>query len=137
MKIAVAGKGGVGKTIVSAMMVRKLIEYGKGPILVIDADPNANLNILLGVNYTRTVSDIVEEFKTRTSRGVSKVDILKMEFQDILVEEEHFDLVVMGAPEGPGCYCAVNDILRERLLPHKSKDLGIEKIERLRRSVSL
>ena len=113
MKIAVAGKGGVGKTIVSAMMVRKLIEYGKGPILVIDADPNANLNILLGVNYTRTVSDIVEEFKTRTSRGVSKVDILKMNFQDIIVEEEHFDLVVMGVPEGPGCYCAVNDILRE------------------------
>ena len=115
MKIAVAGKGGVGKTIISAMMVRKLIEYGKGPILVIDADPNANLNILLGVNYTRTVSDILEEFKTRTSRGVSKVDVLKMEFQDILVEKEHFDLVVMGAPEGPGCYCAVNDIVREIL----------------------
>ncbi len=115
MKIAVAGKGGVGKTIVSAMMVRKLIEYGKGPILVIDADPNANLNILLGVNYTRTVSDIVEEFKTRTSGGVSKVDILKMNFQDIIVEEEHFDLVVMGVPEGPGCYCAVNDIVREIL----------------------
>ncbi|MCD6080130.1 MAG: AAA family ATPase [Candidatus Omnitrophica bacterium] len=115
MKIAIAGKGGVGKTIISALLVRELIEHGKGPILVIDADPNANLNIPLGIDYNGTIADIVEELKTRARSGISKVDILKMEFQNIITEEENFDFLVMGAPEGPGCYCAVNDILREIL----------------------
>lgn len=113
MKIAVAGKGGVGKTIISAFLVRELIEHNKGPVLVIDSDPNANLNIPLGITYFRTISDIAEEFKAKTGTGMNKVDILKREFQDIIVEEENFDFLAMGAPEGPGCYCAVNDLLRE------------------------
>jgi CO dehydrogenase maturation factor len=113
MKIAVAGKGGVGKTIISAFLVRELIEHNKVPVLVIDSDPNANLHIPLGITYSRTISDIVEGFKAKTGTGMSKVDILKMEFQDIIIEEENFDFLAMGVPEGPGCYCAVNDILRE------------------------
>ncbi len=112
--IAVAGKGGVGKTTVSALLIRHLLKIDK-PILAIDADPNANLNVALGLEHSDTISDIREEAKKSSSASFSKTDLFNMRLQEIIVEGEGIDLLVMGRPEGPGCYCAINNILREYL----------------------
>ena len=112
--IAVAGKGGVGKTTVAALLVQHLLR-GSGPVLAIDADPNSNLNALLGFEYKETISDIREEAKRFSSVSSSKSDFFSMRLEEILAEGDGVDLLVMGRPEGPGCYCAVNNILREYL----------------------
>lgn len=116
MKIVIAGKGGVGKTLIAGLFVLRLSKFKKGNILAIDADPNSNLNMVLGVNYKGTVSDIAEELKRPPKEaGISRLDYLRMALQDIILEDEAFDLLVMGRPEKAGCYCAVNDLLRNTI----------------------
>jgi len=115
--IAVAGKGGTGKTTLAGLIVRVLKERGEGPVLAIDADPSSNLHAVLGLPLERTVGDIREEAgeKARSGRleaGVAKADLLDYEINASLVESEGVDLLAMGRPEGPGCYCAANSMLR-------------------------
>jgi CO dehydrogenase maturation factor len=115
--IAVAGKGGTGKTTISALIVDHLVNHGKGSVLAIDADPSTNLNLALGVPLDDTVGDVREETATavggsRAMGGLSKWDYLDFRINEALVEERGFDLLAMGRPEGPGCYCAANNILR-------------------------
>ena len=113
--IAVTGKGGVGKTTVAALVVRALVEAGKGAVLAVDADPNLNLDAALGVRATDTVGDVREEGLDRTATlpgGMAKAQFLELRIQQALVESKGFDLLAMGRPEGPGCYCFANTILR-------------------------
>ena len=112
--VAVAGKGGVGKTTISAMLVHHLLKIDK-PVLAVDADPNSNLNAALGLEYEETIADIREEVKKQTPESFSKSDFFSLKLEEAMVEGNGFDLLVMGRPEGPGCYCAVNNILREYL----------------------
>jgi len=115
--IAIAGKGGTGKTTIAGLLIRCLKERRAGSILAIDADPASNLNSVLGLPLYRTVGDIREDTadKTRTGRlepGISKQDLLDYEINQSLVEGDGVDLLAMGRPEGPGCYCAANNMLR-------------------------
>ncbi len=125
--IALAGKGGTGKTTVAAMVIKYLLEKQESPILAIDADPSANLNMVLGVELDWTVGEIREDMleKVKSSAaaggaamgslagGMSKRDYLSYEIQSSVIESDRFDLIAMGRSEGPGCYCAVNHNLRE------------------------
>ena len=115
--IAVAGKGGTGKTTISALLIDYLTKGKKGAVLAIDADPSTNLNLALGVPLDDTVGDVREETATavgggQAMAGMSKWDYLDFRINEALVEEMAFDLLAMGRPEGPGCYCAANNILR-------------------------
>jgi CO dehydrogenase maturation factor len=115
--IAVSGKGGTGKTLVSSLLIKILSETGKD-VLAIDADPDSNLPEALGVEVVKTVGDIREELKQETAEGkipagMNKWDILDYKIMESVVESPEFDLVVMGRPEGSGCYCAVNNMLRK------------------------
>jgi CO dehydrogenase maturation factor len=115
--IAVAGKGGTGKTTISALVIDYLARNKRGTVLAIDADPSTNLNLALGVPLYDTVGDVREETATavgggRALGGLSKWDYLDLRINEALVEETSFDLLAMGRPEGPGCYCAANNILR-------------------------
>jgi CO dehydrogenase maturation factor len=110
--IAMAGKGGTGKTTVAAMLLRYLLENGKTPVLAVDADANSNFHEVLGLEVEHTVGEAREEMK----RGGGLVDITKdqlieMRINQCLVEADGFDLIVMGQPEGPGCYCAANNLI--------------------------
>ena len=113
--LTVAGKGGVGKTAISSMLIDLLSK--KGVVLAIDADPSTNLNTALGMPLEATVGDAREDVteaitKGKTSPGVSKQDMLEMKIRGALVESSKIDLLAMGRPEGPGCYCAANHMLR-------------------------
>ena len=115
--IAVAGKGGTGKTTISALIIDYLTRRQRGSVLAIDADPSTNLNLALGVPLYDTVGDVREETATvaggaKALAGLSKWDYLDLRINEALVEETAFDLLAMGRPEGPGCYCAANNILR-------------------------
>ena len=120
--IALAGKGGTGKTTVAALAIKTLIAQGAQKILAIDADPSANLNLALGLPLEQTIGDIREEMLEQVNPmngtlsgrpGMNKFDYLDYEIEYALVEGDHVDLLAMGRPEGPGCYCAVNHILRD------------------------
>jgi len=125
--IALAGKGGVGKTTVAGMIIKFLIQNQTGSILAIDADPSSNLNMVLGLDLEWTVGDIredmLEQVKTSLVKGgaamgampggVNKRDYLDYQIRSSLAEGSRFDLIAMGRGEGPGCYCAVNHNLRE------------------------
>ena len=113
-RIAVAGKGGTGKTTLSALITTYFVQAGKTPILAVDADPNANLNEALGVDYDRSVVETVDEVMAdgAVPAGIPKSDFVEYQVQDALVESKGFDLLVMGHTEGPGCYCHANDLLR-------------------------
>ncbi|NUQ37332.1 MAG: AAA family ATPase [Caldilineales bacterium] len=125
--IALAGKGGVGKTTIAALIIRYLMQTQTGPILAIDADPSSNLNMALGLDLGWTVGDIRENIlsevqKSLTAGGaamgtlpgaVTKREYLDYEIRAALAEGDRFDLIAMGRSEGPGCYCAVNHNLRE------------------------
>ncbi len=116
--IAISGKGGTGKTTIAAMIVRWLSERDGGPVLAVDADANVNLNELLGVKIEETIGTIREEMKNSVSDlpgGMTKQQFLEYKIQSSLVETEGFDLIAMGRPEGPGCYCYANNLLREIL----------------------
>lgn len=117
MIIAVSGKGGTGKTMVSATLVKLLAQTDKD-ILAIDADPDSNLPEALGVPVEKTVGDVREELKKDTAAGnipvgANKWDILDYKIMESIIETPDFDLLVMGRPEGSGCYCAVNNMLRK------------------------
>ena len=113
--IAVAGKGGVGKTTLCGLLIQYLCEQKKGPILAVDADANSNLNEVLGVEVEATLGDIREEIaRAETAKenpipaGVSKADYAEFKFNSALIEDDDFDMLVMGRTQGKGCYCFVN-----------------------------
>ncbi len=113
--IALTGKGGVGKTTLSSLIIKWLVTRGETPVLAVDADSNANLDEALGVSYTATVGGIREDALriAKELTGISKQEFLDLRVQEALVECEGFDLIVMGRPEGPGCYCFANNVLRD------------------------
>lgn len=112
--IAVAGKGGTGKTTTSVLVTRYLSNSEYSPILAVDADPNSNLGETMGIEVPKTVGDIREDFMRDPQglpQGMDKVNYLEMLMNQILIERKDFDLLVMGRQEGTGCYCMVNNIL--------------------------
>ncbi|MFA5859088.1 MAG: AAA family ATPase [Elusimicrobiota bacterium] len=112
-RIAVAGKGGVGKTTFTAVVINLLKKAGVAPVLAVDADPNANLHEYLGLKYEHKVSDIREELSGNVvPKGMSKSEYIEWQISNALVESSGVDLLVMGHPEGRGCYCFVNELLR-------------------------
>jgi CO dehydrogenase maturation factor len=115
--IAVAGKGGSGKTTLASLIIRFLHRQG-GPILVVDADPNSNLGMSLGLSARKTIGQVQEEFmgeKLNIPPGLSKQAWLEVKLHELVEESEGIDLIVMGRPDGPGCYCSVNAMLRDYL----------------------
>lgn len=119
--IAVAGKGGVGKTTICGMIVEYLSEHRKTPILVVDADPNSNLNEVLGVEAEVTLGEIREEIAHAEQEdspipgGMSKPDYAEYRFNSALIEEDDFDMLIMGRTQGTGCYCFVNGLLQTQI----------------------
>lgn len=143
--IAVAGKGGVGKTTLCGMLIQYLCEQGKGPVLAVDADANSNLNEVLGVRVDTTLGDVREEIaRAEMSKenpiptGMSKADYAELRFEDALVEDDDFDLLVMGRTQGKGCYCFVNGLLQSQLAKYQNhypyfvvdNEAGMEHISR-------
>ena len=120
--IAVAGKGGVGKTTLTGLFIQSLCESGKGPLLVVDADANANLNEVLGVEMPVTLGEIREEIeragsdpKIKIPVSMTKQEYLEYRMEDALAEEKEYDLMVMGRSQGAGCYCFVNNLVQARI----------------------
>lgn len=117
--IALAGKGGTGKTSIAGLTVRYLVEKKQGPVLAVDADSNACLNEALGVEVHTTVGKLressLETIRSGASRpgGMSMEELFEYQVNQALIEASGFDLLVMGRPEGPGCYCAANNIIRK------------------------
>lgn len=143
--IAVAGKGGVGKTTLCGLLIQYLCESGKGPVLAVDADANSNLNEVLGVEVEATLGDIREEIaraemasKNPIPAGMSKADYAEFKFAGALTEEDDFDLLVMGRTQGKGCYCFVNGLLQSQLAKYQNNypyfvvdnEAGMEHISR-------
>lgn len=119
--IAVAGKGGTGKTTITGLVIDYLVKKGEGPILAVDADANSNLNEVLGEKIETTLGEIREEINRRESTGgsfpggMTKAQYLQYRLNVSITEGNGYDLLVMGRSEGVGCYCYVNGILREQL----------------------
>ena len=110
--IAMAGKGGTGKTTVAGMLLRYLLEHGKKPVLAVDADANSNLNEVLGLEVDSSVGAAREEMKKSGGMvDMTKDQLIEMRINQCLVEADGFDLIAMGQPEGPGCYCAANHLV--------------------------
>jgi CO dehydrogenase maturation factor len=111
--IAVSGKGGTGKTTVSALLVRCLVEAGQTPVLAVDADPNANLHEALGLPSPESLGSMREDAFTKSiPSGMSRTDYIRYRFRKVIMEEKGYDLLVMGRPEGSGCYCFAHDLLQ-------------------------
>jgi len=115
--ISVAGKGGTGKTTLSALLIRYLQEKAGGAVLAVDADPNANLHEALGLSVDSTVADILVGAKTSSQvpSGMDRPSFIEYELHTALVESRGLDLLVMGGPEGPGCYCFPNEMLKHHV----------------------
>ena len=113
--IAIAGKGGTGKTTLAALIVRLLRDRKAGSILAVDADPNSNLAEVLGVQAKQTIGSILDQIALSPAdvpAGMSKDRFIEYQVQTAIQEADGFDLLTMGKPEGPGCYCYVNNVLR-------------------------
>jgi len=114
--IAIAGKGGTGKTTLAALIIKALKSRKAGSVLAIDADPNSNLGETLGIKNISSIVEIVDDISEKPEKipgGMTKDRYLDMKIQEVLNEEEGFDLLSMGRPEGPGCYCFINNLLRD------------------------
>ena len=109
--IAMAGKGGTGKTTVSALLIKYMLKKKLTPVLAVDADPNTNLNELLELEVGLTIGQIRKEIKGDIPAHMSRDQYMEMKVHQSLIEETGFDLMVMGQPDGPGCYCAANQFL--------------------------
>ncbi len=138
--IALAGKGGTGKTTVAGMLLKYLLRKEKTPVLAVDADSNANLNEVLGLEVTDTLGNAREEMKKgKVPSGMTKDVFMSMKLEEAVSEADGYDLVVMGQPEGSGCYCAANSLLTgflERLTGNYAyvvmdNEAGMEHISRL------
>jgi CO dehydrogenase maturation factor len=138
--IALAGKGGVGKTTVAGLLIKYLVAKGNTPILAVDADSNANLNEVLGLEVKDTLGQAREDMKKgKVPPGMTKDIFMSMRLEEAVAEEDGFDLVVMGTPEGAGCYCAANTLLAgflEKLVDNYAyvvmdNEAGMEHISRL------
>ena len=140
VSISLAGKGGTGKTTVAGMLVKYLIARQKSPVLAVDADSNANLNEVLGVEVADTLGNAREEMKKGVvPSGMTKDVFMSMKLDQAIVGTDGFDLIVMGQPEGAGCYCAANSLLTnflDRLIGNypyivTDNEAGMEHISRL------
>jgi CO dehydrogenase maturation factor len=138
--IALAGKGGTGKTTIAGMLIKYLVNIGKAPILAVDADSNANLNEVLGLEVFDTLGGAREDMKKGVvPSGMTKDVFMDMKLQQAIIESDGYDLVVMGQPEGPGCYCAANTLLTgflDKLIGNypyivMDNEAGMEHISRL------
>ena len=135
MVLAIAGKGGVGKTTITALMIRILSGAKRRSILAIDANPDSNLSNVLGISVTQTVGTVTNELKKSIGKAEiapekSKREILEYRIFDILKETPNFDLLVMGRTEGEGCYCLINDLLTDIIdTISKNYDLTIMDME--------
>ncbi len=120
LTIAVAGKGGVGKTTTCGMIIDYLCKKKNGPVLVVDADANSNLNEVLGVEVETSLGQIREEMaqaelKGTIPAGMTKADYADFKFNSALIEDDDFDMLVMGRTQGKGCYCYVNGVLKSQV----------------------
>ncbi len=138
--IAVAGKGGTGKTTLAGLLIKYMVKTGRTPILAVDADSNFNLNEVLGVKVSDTLGNAREDMKKgRVPAGMTKDVFMSMRMEEAVIETGDFDLIVMGQPEGAGCYCAANSLLTnciERLTDNypyivMDNEAGMEHISRL------
>ena len=138
--LAFSGKGGVGKTTIGGMLVRYLVEELRGgPVLAVDADPNSNLNEVLGMAVTATIGEARELMKKDVPKGMTKDVWFEYKVHEAIMEGKGFDLLVMGRPEGPGCYCAANSIAKQSIDSLKSNyafvvvdnEAGMEHMSRL------
>lgn len=143
--IAIAGKGGVGKTTTCGLLIDYLCKKYKKPVLAVDADANSNLNEVLGVELETTLGDIREELANAELAavspippGVSKQDYANFKFNDAIIEADDFDMLVMGRTQGKGCYCYVNGVLQAQIQKYSShydyvvvdNEAGMEHISR-------
>ena len=143
--IAVAGKGGVGKTTLCGLLIQYLCEKGKTPVLAVDVDANSNLNEVLGVEVERTLGEVREQIENAANSAknpipasMSKADYAEIMLNRCLVEEDDYDMLVMGRTQGKGCYCYVNGLLQaqvQRLTPNYKymvvdNEAGMEHISR-------
>ncbi len=138
--IALAGKGGTGKTTMAGLLIKYMTAKGMTPILAVDADANANLNEVLGLDVTDTLGDAREDMKKgNVPNGMTKDVFISMRMEEAIIEAEGYDLIVMGQPEGSGCYCAANSLLAgflEKLTDNypyiiMDNEAGMEHISRL------
>jgi len=115
--IAISGKGGSGKTTIAAMIIRALTEQSAGPVLAVDADPNSCLGLTMGIEVSTTVAEIREKARSKepNTEGMDRIRLFEYGLQQAVIEAKGFDLLTMGRPEGPDCYCAVNNLLRRFL----------------------
>jgi CO dehydrogenase maturation factor len=139
--IALAGKGGTGKTTMAGLLVRSLVERKAGSVLAVDADPNSNLGEVLGLAGEQTIGQILDDVAANADKipgGMSKDRYIEYKVQTTVTEGNGFDLLTMGKPEGPGCYCYVNNVLRgvvDRLIKDYSyvvidNEAGLEHLSR-------
>lgn len=139
--LAFGGKGGSGKTTLSALVLRQLIRCGHKPVLAVDADPNATLSLALGVTVEGTIADLRDDMYEAAQKPseISKQRLMDQWLGQLLCEQEGFDLLTMGRPEGPKCYCYVNSLLRRYLSVLRSNyayvivdcEAGMEYLSRL------
>jgi CO dehydrogenase maturation factor len=142
--IAVAGKGGTGKTTTCGIIIDYLGKTGKGPILAVDADPNSNLNEVLGVELPTTLGEIREKMQYKDAiedslpPNMTKQEYTEYMFSDAMAEEDAYDLLVMGRTQGEGCYCYINGVLKSQIDKYKGgyryivvdNEAGLEHISR-------